>query len=97
LLGDLELHRPLGLLLHHDCPGRDPRALDNVMYAEPNQITPAQLAVDGKVEQCKFPRSMIQLQPIPYRADLLQLQRGLLGRAPCPYSTALHAFGLGGG
>jgi hypothetical protein len=78
LLGDLKLHRPLGLLLHDNCPWRNRSALDNVVDAKPYQIAPAQLAVDGEVEQCKFSGSMIQLQPNPDGPDLFQLQRGLL-------------------
>jgi len=50
LLGDLELHRPLGLLLHDNRAGGDVTALDHVVDTKPNQIAAAQLAVDGKVE-----------------------------------------------
>ena len=50
LLGDLKLDRPLGFLLHDDRARRAPTVLDNFMDAEPNQIAPAQLAVDGEVE-----------------------------------------------
>jgi hypothetical protein len=46
-------------------------ALDHVVDAKPNQIAPAQLAVDGEVEQCEFTVSMIQLQSNPDSADLL--------------------------
>jgi len=48
--------------------------------AKPHQIAPTQLAVDGEVEQRKFPGSMIQLQPNSDRPDLLQLQRWLLAK-----------------
>jgi hypothetical protein len=53
-------------------------ALDHIVDAKPDQIASAQLAVDGKVEQCEFPGSLIQLQPNPDSPDLLQLQRWLL-------------------
>ena len=60
--------------------GGDMTALDHIVDAKPDQIAAAQLAVDGKVEQRKFPGSMIQLQPNPDGPDLLQLQRGLLAK-----------------
>ena len=95
LLGDLKLHRSLGLLLHDDRRGSDPTALDHIVDAKPDQIAPAQLAVDGEVEQREFPGSMIQLQSNPDGPDLLQLQWGLLAEqlalvprccAPCRFS-----------
>ena len=78
LLGDFELHRPLGFLLHDNRTVGDMTALDHIVDAKRDQITPAQLAVDGKVEQCEFPGSLIQLQPNPDGPNLLQLQRRLL-------------------
>src|SRR5438477_12240869 len=78
LLGDLELHWSLGFLLHDNRPAGDVTALDHIVDAQRDQITPAQFAVDGKVEQCAFPGSMIQLQPNPDSPDLLQLHRWLL-------------------
>src|SRR5436190_23740031 len=78
LLGNLELHWSLCVLLHDNRAAGDVTALDHIVDAQRDQITPAQLAVDGKVEQCEFPGSMIQLQPNPDSPDLLQLQRWLL-------------------
>ena len=40
LLSDLQLHRPLGLLLHDDCSGSDVTALDHVVDSKPDQIAP---------------------------------------------------------
>src|SRR5437773_2310087 len=80
LLGDLELHWSLGFLLHDNRAAGDMTALDYIVDAQRDQITPAQFAVDGKVEQCEFPGSMIQLQPNPDSPDLLQLQRWLLAK-----------------
>src|SRR6266699_1872280 len=76
--GDLELHRPLGLLLHDDRTRGDMTALEHNANVKPHQIAPAQLAVDGEIEQREFPGSMIQLQSNPNGPDLLQLQRWLL-------------------
>src|SRR5438552_9820254 len=78
LLGDLELHWSLGFLLHDNRAAGDTTALDHIMDAQRDQITSAQFTVDGKVEQCEFPGSMIQLQPNPDSPDLFQLQRRLL-------------------
>ena len=78
LLGDLELHWSLCFLLHDNRSAGDMTALDHIVDAQRDQITPAQLAVDGKVEQCEFPGSMFQLQPNPDSPDFLELQRWLL-------------------
>src|SRR5437773_10783633 len=78
LLGDLELHCSLCFLLHDNRAAGDMTALDYIVDAQRDQITPAQFAVDGKVEQCEFSGSMIQLQPNPDSPDLLQPQRWLL-------------------
>src|SRR5512137_425600 len=45
LLGDLESNRPLGLLLHDDCSGRDVTAPDYAVDAKPDRIAPPQLAL----------------------------------------------------
>jgi len=59
LLGDLELHGLLRLLLHNNRASGDMTPLNHIVDAKPDQITPAQFAVDGEVEQCKFSGSMI--------------------------------------
>ena len=46
-LGDLKLHRVLGLLLHDHRAGRDPPGLGYVPDAQRHQVTAAQLAVDS--------------------------------------------------
>jgi hypothetical protein len=89
LLDDLKLHRPLGLLLHNNRAGGNMTALDHIVDAEPDQIASAQLAIDGEIEQCKFPRSMIHLQPNSDSPDVFQLQRRLL--AACLCSKGSHA------
>jgi hypothetical protein len=50
LLSDLELYWPLGLLLHHDGPGRYSLALRDVPNSELHQVASPQLAVDGQVK-----------------------------------------------
>ncbi len=78
LLGDLELHRPVRLLLHDNRAWGDMTALEHIANVKPHQVAPAQLAVDGEIEQREFPGLMIQLQSNPDGLDLLQLQRRLL-------------------
>jgi hypothetical protein len=73
LLGDLELHRTLCFLLHHDRARADPTTLDNIPNAERYQVAAAQLAVDPKVEQSEIAGAMFQLQPEPNRPNFLRL------------------------
>ena len=73
LFGDLELHRPLGLLLHDDCSGSDVTPLDHVVDAKPDQIAPPQFAINSEVEQREFPDSMIQLQTNSDSPNFFQL------------------------
>jgi hypothetical protein len=97
LLGDLKLHRSLGLLLHDYRAAGDMTTLDHIVDAKPDQITPAQLAVDGEVEQREFPGSLIQLQSNPDGPDLLQLQRGLLAEQLALVPRCRAPFGFRGG
>jgi hypothetical protein len=46
LLSDLELHRPLGLLLHDNRARSDSTALNDIVNVEPNQIAPGALMRD---------------------------------------------------
>src|SRR5213593_147553 len=69
LFGDLELHRPQGLLLHDNRAWGDMTALEHIANVKPHQVAPAQLAVDGEIEQCEFPGLMIQLQSNPDGPD----------------------------
>jgi len=97
LFGDLELHRPLGLLLHDNRAGGDMTALDHVVDTKSNQIAPAQLAINGEVEESEFPGSMIQLQSNPDGSDLFQLQWRLLSEqlALVPRCHATFDLGVG--
>src|ERR1022692_13486 len=97
LLGDLKLHRSLGLLLHDNRAGGDATALDHIMDAKPDQIAPAQLAVDGEVEQREFPGSMIQLQSNPDGPDLFQFQWRLLAEQLALVPRYCAPFGFRGG
>ena len=97
LFGDLELHRPLGLLLHDNRAGGDMTALDHVVDTKSNQIAPAQLAINGEVEESEFPGSMIQLQSNPDGSDLFQLQWRLLSEQLSLVPRCHATFDLGVG
>ena len=72
------MHRRLSLLLHDNRAWGDMTALEHIANLKPHQVAPAQLAVDGEIEQRESPCSMIQLQWNPDGPDLLKLQRWLL-------------------
>src|SRR5207249_6331033 len=101
LFGYLELHRPLGLLLHDNRAWSNMTALEHIADVKPHQVAPAQLAVDGEIEQREFPGSMIQLQSNPDGPDLLQLQRWLLADqlpfVPRYYTPVSLGVGVGSG
>jgi hypothetical protein len=97
LLGDLKLDRALGLLRHDHRPRHDPSALDDIVDAEAHQNAAARLAVDGEVEKCEFPRSMVQLQANPVSPDLFQLLWGLLPEQLALAPRYCTPFGLRGG
>ena len=78
LLGDLKLHRPLRLLLHDNRPRGDMTALDHIMDAKSDEIAPAQLAIDGEVEECEFAEFVSELEANSDGSDLFQFQWGLL-------------------
>ena len=97
VLGNLKLDRSLGLLLHDDRTGSHPTAMDHIVNMEPDQITPAQLAVDSEVEHGEFPDATAQLQHNPDGPDLLQLQRGLLAEQFALVPRPCAPFGLRSG
>src|SRR5918999_3258609 len=78
LFRDLELHRAVGFLLHDDRSGRHPITLRHVANPQPDEITAAQLAVDGQVEKSKVPNSIGQLKSDPDPPKLFQLEWELL-------------------
>jgi hypothetical protein len=75
LLGDLELDRSLGLLLHHYGPMKYASALGEVFDSKTHQVTAAEFAIDRQIEQCKVSQAFGQLQSNSDCPDLLQLQR----------------------
>jgi hypothetical protein len=77
-LGDLELNRSLGLVLHHQGSRRYSIAVANVPDLQAHQVATAQLAVDSQVEQCELPHTALHLQPDAQSSDVLDFERSLL-------------------
>jgi hypothetical protein len=61
LLRNFELNGPAGLALHNYRTVKDASALRDVVDAQTDQITAAQLAIDSKVEQGKVAKTLSQL------------------------------------
>jgi hypothetical protein len=59
---DLELHRPLCLVLHDRCAGGHLVAMADVSNFEPDEVTPTQLAVDPQIEEGEFANPMSTLR-----------------------------------
>jgi hypothetical protein len=55
LLGNFELHRAMGLLLHNRCSRQYTIGQSNVSNMQLDQITSPQFAIDSKVEQREVP------------------------------------------
>lgn len=75
---DLELHRPMGFVLHHDgaCGHLVIAAL--VPHLESNEVTSSQLAVDAEIEEREFAHTAFHLQADSKSPDVLGFERGLL-------------------
>jgi len=61
-LGDLELHRALGLVLHDDRACRHLVAMTHVPHLERDEIAAAQLAVDAQIEEREFAQPALHLE-----------------------------------
>ncbi len=77
-LGDLELHRPLRLLLKDDRALGDMVAMGNVPHPKSNQVACSQLAVDRQVEQGQIADSSLKLQSNSDGPDVSKPQGCLL-------------------
>jgi hypothetical protein len=77
LVGQLELHRLLGLVLEDDGAVRDGAAVGDIADTQRDQVAAAQLAVDREVEKSEVAQPLGELQADPDRPDLADLQRRL--------------------
>jgi len=75
---DLELHRALSLVLHHDRTGCHLVAVAEVPDFEADENAAAQLAVDARVEQGELAYTALHLQADAQCPDVLDLERCLL-------------------
>ena len=83
LPGDLELHRPGGLLLNHGRSIANPAAGADIVDLQPHEIAAPEFAVYSEVEQGEVAGSALHLEPDPDRPHVLRLQRALLpNKAP---------------
>jgi hypothetical protein len=73
-LKELKLDRSSGFLLHHDRPRPDLAATDDVADSNLDHVAPAQLAVDGEVEQRPVAQPALVIKPKAYGPDLAGLQ-----------------------
>ena len=94
LLGNLELHRPAGLLLHDGRAIANPPTGEHVIDPQADEIAAPELAVDRQIEHRKIASATLHLQPYSNGPDILRLQRALLtGQA----SSAPGCTLVGGG
>lgn len=78
LLGDLKLDRPLGFLLNNSSAVANMSSDAKVVDPEPHKIAAAQLAIDREIKEGKVTAIVFELEPDPYRPDLLRFERALL-------------------
>jgi hypothetical protein len=78
LFAQIEAHWTARLSLDDAGPSENMVAVGDILQAKPNQVTSAQLTVDGQVEKGKVTKPIAELQPDTDCPDFLQLQRWLL-------------------
>jgi hypothetical protein len=78
------------------CAGGEVATLNDIVYAKRNQITSAQLAVNGEIEQCEISALMIQLQSNTDSRVSFGFSGGFWPSNLRPYSMALRALRFSG-
>jgi len=90
LLGDLELHGLLRLLLHNNRASGDMAPLNHIVDAKSDQITPAHLLSMARLNNASSrARGVVAAEFGSPRS--LSASAGASGRAACLCSTVLHA------
>lgn len=74
LLGNFEMHGPLGFLLHQVGPRKYSAILQDVDNADTQQIAVAKLAVDWQVERSQNASTMFEFKPDAYGPAVFQPQ-----------------------
>ena len=77
-LGNFELDRPLGFLLHDDGARRDAITVGNIPNAQLHQIAAAQFAVDRQIEQGELALTLTEFEAHPDGPNIFELERGFL-------------------
>ena len=97
LLGDLELHWPVRLVLHDHGARQDCLALGDIQDAQAHQITATQLAINSEVEQRQITSFFGKLEPYSDGPDLFEFQRSFLINEPAfvPRSRRPGNFSMG--
>jgi hypothetical protein len=87
----LELDRPLRLLLHDDSQIAHTPIRHDIADQRADDVAAAQLAVDRKAEQCPGAQTPVLIEPEAYRPELLLLQRafGAQQASPIPRPALL--------
>lgn len=89
LVGDFELDRPPGLLLHNGSPILDRSSDGHILHPKSNEVTPSQLAVDPEIEEGEFTNLPRHLEPNADGHDLFHLEGGFLtGELPARNSAS---------
>src|ERR1700722_359603 len=73
LLRDLELDRPLGLLLHDGGPRSHVASVTNVLHLQSREIARSKLAIDCEIEYRKLTDVRGHLKPRPDRPNFPEL------------------------
>jgi len=93
---DLELHRALGLVLHHHGTGCHLVAVADVPDLEADEVAAAKLAVDSQIEEGELAHPALHLQANTEGPDVLELERCLptddLALVP---RLAMNSVGIG--
>lgn len=97
LLGDLKLHRSMGLALQDHGAWQNALALRDIANTKIDQVAATQLTVNGEVEQSQVSRFLSKLQSYADCLDLLQLERRLLFNQPAlvPRSAGCYFIEMG--
>lgn len=82
LLAELKPNGTVRLALYDAGPGEDLVAVTAILHVQANPVAPAQLAIDGKVEEGEVAQLLIELQANAHCPDLLKLQRWFLPNEP---------------
>src|SRR6516225_9590990 len=94
LLGNLELHRPAGLLLNDGRAIANSPTSEHVIDPQADEIAAPELAVDRQIEHRKIASATLHLQPYSNGPDILRLQPALLTDQASPVPWCRRRVGI---